>query len=139
MSREEAIKDLTDLLPEEFLMGYAEAIEMGIEALERQCGDCISREEVVNKLDYLCDCLCDYSKKQRASMCGACKLGSVFDVLEDLPSVTPMPKMGQWFVDERPESNREIICSNCEKPVFRYHKIDFDYRPNYCPNCGAKM
>lgn len=46
---------------------------------------------------------------------------------------------GHWFVDERPEGDREIICSNCEQPIFRYHKLDFDYRPNYCPNCGAKM
>lgn len=36
MSREEAIKELTELLPEEFLMDYAEAIEMGIEALKQQ-------------------------------------------------------------------------------------------------------
>ena len=49
------------------------------------------------------------------------------------------PKTGHWFIDERPESDREIICSNCEQPIFRYHKLDFDYRPNYCPNCGAKM
>jgi hypothetical protein len=48
-------------------------------------------------------------------------------------------KTGQWYIDERPESNREIICSNCEQPVFKYHKLDFDYRPKYCPNCGAKM
>lgn len=49
------------------------------------------------------------------------------------------PKTGHWYIDERPESNREIICSNCEQPVFKYHKLDFDYRPRYCPNCGAKM
>lgn len=49
------------------------------------------------------------------------------------------PKTGHWYIDERPESNREIICSNCEQPVFKYHKLDFDYRPKYCPNCGAKM
>lgn len=49
------------------------------------------------------------------------------------------PKTGHWFVDERPESNREVICSNCEQPVFKYHKLDFDYRPKFCPNCGAYM
>ena len=48
-------------------------------------------------------------------------------------------KKGYWFVDERPEGDREIICSNCEQPIFRYHKLDFDYRPNYCPNCGTEM
>ena len=59
--------------------------------------------------------------------------------LKQLSSVQPQPKTGHWFIDERPESDREIICSNCEQPIFRYHKLDFDYRPNYCPNCGAKM
>ena len=49
------------------------------------------------------------------------------------------PRTGHWFIDERPESNREIICSICEQPVFKFHKLDFDYRPHYCPNCGAKM
>ena len=49
------------------------------------------------------------------------------------------PKTGHWFVDERPESDKEIICSNCEQPIFKYHKMNFDYRPKYCPNCGAKM
>lgn len=60
-------------------------------------------------------------------------------VLSALPSVTPIRPKGHWFVDERPESDREVICSNCEQPVFKYHKLDFDYRPKYCPNCGAKM
>ena len=49
------------------------------------------------------------------------------------------PKTGHWIVDERPESNREIICTNCEQPIFKYHNLDFDYRPNFCPNCGADM
>lgn len=35
MTREEAIKELTDLLPEEFLSEYSEAIRMGIEALKQ--------------------------------------------------------------------------------------------------------
>jgi len=48
-------------------------------------------------------------------------------------------KEGHWYIDERPESDREVICSNCEQPVFKYHKLDFDYRPKYCPNCGADM
>lgn len=92
MTREEAIKELTELLPEEFLMEYAEAIRMGIEALEQQP-----------------------------------------------PPVMPQPKMGNWFIYERPESDREVVCSNCGQPIFKYHKLYFDYRPKYCPNCGCKM
>ena len=59
------------------------------------------------------------------------------DVFEKL--ISQESRMGYWFVDERPESDREIICSNCEQPIFKYHKMDFDYRPKYCPNCGARM
>ena len=60
--------------------------------------------------------------------------------INSLPSVNPQePKTGHLFVDERPESDREIICSNCEQPIFKYHKMDFDYRPKYCPNCGCRM
>lgn len=59
--------------------------------------------------------------------------------INSLSPVTPQPKIGHWYIDERPESDRETICSNCEQPIFKYHKIDFDYRPKYCPNCGAKM
>ena len=61
------------------------------------------------------------------------------EALEQKPSSSENQKMGQWFIDERPECNREVVCSNCEQPVFKYHKLDFDYRPKYCPNCGAKM
>ena len=46
-------------------------------------------------------------------------------------------KTGYWFVDERPESDRKVICSTCEKPIFRFHKMSFDWRPEYCPHCGS--
>lgn len=36
MTKEDAIKELTELLPEEFLMEYSEAIRMAIKALEQQ-------------------------------------------------------------------------------------------------------
>ena len=61
------------------------------------------------------------------------------DTAKLLEELEQEPKRGHWYIDERPESDREVICSNCEQAVFKYHKIDFDYRPNYCPNCGADM
>lgn len=45
---------------------------------------------------------------------------------------------GYWFIDERPESDRKVTCSVCEEPVFRYLDT-IDWRPKYCPHCGAKM
>ncbi len=98
--------------------------------------DLISREELTKKLEYLCDCLCDYSKKQRKFMCDACKLGAVIDAVEEMPSVEPERKPGKWIkvVDE--ETSISITwhyeCSSCgsRKGWKDYH---------YCPSCGAKM
>ena len=92
--------------------------------------DCISRQAVLDIVD-------GYNESQ----------SNVEDVTQDiisdivaLPSVKPQePKTGHWFIDERPESDREVVCSNCDQPIFKYHKLDFDYRPKYCPNCGARM
>ena len=67
------------------------------------------------------------------------KSESLKDVIKAIENDSTAGKTGYWFVDERPEGNREVICSKCEQPIFKYHKLEFDYRPNYCPNCGAKM
>lgn len=59
--------------------------------------------------------------------------------IKALPSADVVPVVhGYWFVDERPESDREVICSVCEEPVFKYHD-HIDWRLEYCPHCGAKM
>lgn len=47
--------------------------------------DLIDREQAIVALDELCDRVCQYSKEQRAVMCGACPLGSAFDVIENMP------------------------------------------------------
>lgn len=51
--------------------------------------DLISREAAIDALDAICERECEYSKPQRAVMCGACRLGSAFDVVGELPSVQP--------------------------------------------------
>lgn len=48
--------------------------------------DYISRQVAIDALDGLCDIVCQYSKKQRSVMCGACPLGSAFDTIDELPS-----------------------------------------------------
>ena len=104
----------------------ARAIRLGTTLSKQEpCEDCISRDEAIKPF------LVDSTEEWTSA--------DVVKYLKSLPSVTPVEKVGHWFVDERPESNREIICSNCEQPIFKYHKMDFDYRPNFCPNCGAKM
>jgi hypothetical protein len=51
--------------------------------------DLIDRQAAIDALDALCDRECEYSKKQRSVMCGACRLGSAFDVIDELPSAQP--------------------------------------------------
>lgn len=51
--------------------------------------DYIDRQAAIDALDALCDRECEYSKQQRSFMCGACRLGSAFDVIDELPSAQP--------------------------------------------------
>lgn len=55
--------------------------------------DLISRQAAVDVLDKHCGVVCQYSKKQRDVMCGACALGTAFDVIEQLPSAQPEHKI----------------------------------------------
>ena len=93
--------------------------------------DCISRQAVIDIIFAECSGTklnIDFAKVlllQRA--------------IKALPSINPQEKIGHWFIDERPESNKEIVCSNCDQPIFKYHKLNFDYRPKYCPDCGCRM
>lgn len=43
-------------------------------------------------------------------------------------------KVGHWFIKEGGN-----VCSNCGNIQFKYTSLDFDWRPHYCPNCGADM
>ena len=54
--------------------------------------DLILRKAAIDALDALCDRECEYSKKQRNVMCGACHLGSAFDAIEQLPSAQSVEK-----------------------------------------------
>lgn len=103
-------------------------------ALEQEpCDDCVSRQVVLEAID-------DDNRNEHYSCFATNNDAECFkQIIRELPSVSLQPKMGYWFIDERPESDREVVCSNCDKPIFKYHKLDFDYRPKYCPNCGAKM
>lgn len=96
----------------------------------------IDKQTVIDTLDGLCDIVCQYSKrvcqyckKRREFMCGACNLGSAFDVLKELPAADVAPvRHGRW--------GKKNECSECGcQPWF-----ERDIRSlHYCPNCGARM
>lgn len=125
--------DITDCTIEEFIARLRDKLSklpsVGKDINVTTNEDCISRQAV----DELSKELVHTTRDKADFLC------NFWEGLQKLPSVTPKEKTGKWFVDERPESDREVICSNCEQPVFKYHKLEFDYRPKFCPNCGARM
>ena len=96
--------------------------------------DLISRQAAIDALEKLCDRICEYSKMQRHTMCGACNLGSAFDVIDELHTAEPeiirckdckhyqfadnrafgMPvKMCEWFGFE--DVDDDDFCSRAER------------------------
>ena len=69
------------------------------------------------------------------------------DDIEDLPSVTPQPKMGRWITKDGKEQGYDIggiktwyiqiMCDKCGfiKTAIEGHTGQY----KFCPNCGAKM
>lgn len=61
-------------------------------------------------------------------------------LLDNLPSVQPERKTGQWISSD---SELEIKCNKCGKDFGEYvDSPDYIYlveRPKFCPNCGTDM
>ena len=132
MTREEALKVL-DTIPT--IGEQVDALEMAIKALEQQsCEDCISRQAVLDAIDAKAWEFCDYlisknrNDEQKPVSHFADNLREC--VREELPSVEPQPKMGEWL------KNGELCkCSNCHSNVLFSAVKSY----SYCYHCGARM
>ena len=61
---------------------------------------------------------------------------SVLEYAENLPAADVAPVVhGRWISKNNHGYEWVFVCSNCDY-VDGY---PFNDRPNYCPNCGAKM
>lgn len=102
----------------------------------------IDREATVKALNRLCDRVCQYSKAQRFTMCGACPLGDAFIVIEyDIPDADVEPiRHGEWVVDTiYPSGVKKFHCSVCGQERTVHEKYEGVFRKNYCSNCGTRM
>lgn len=99
-----------------------------LKAYKEQGGDAISRQAAVNAIYDLCGE--NVSLKENPFRDNP-HMDAVVDELENLPSVTPQPKLGRWIDSHIPES---MLCE-CSECGFTCDAYSF----NYCPNCGAKM
>lgn len=63
--------------------------------------------------------------------CRACEIDDVLNDVEDFPAADVAPVR-----HGRNESGAGFMCSVC---LFRDFGVFRGYKPNFCPNCGAKM
>lgn len=61
---------------------------------------------------------------------------SVLEYAENLPAADVAPVVhGRWISKNHHGYEWVFVCSNCDY----IDGYPFNDRPNYCPNCGAKM
>lgn len=104
-------------------------------SLEQQpCDDCISRQAVTDMLTQ------EWTKYIPMEL--DINLSFVLEKINELPSVTSQPKVGEWLEkevsDKVIEEWQSARCSVCD----RYHTTPYMYyfsHYDYCPHCGTKM
>lgn len=111
------------------------------ERLEQEsCDDCINRQAAIDTIESWLSCD-DYNETERHIM------RAMQSVLYDLPSVTPEEKTGHW-IDEADNidalfDRHKYKCSKCGELANYFVGGSEDWwnliKPNFCPNCGAKM
>ena len=95
---------------------------------QESCGDAISRQAV---LEGLRTCY-DTETKEYSDGSQWINYEDAVAEMENLPSVTPQPKMGLWKIHRDSTGRKYGECSEC---MMRQSVGSL----NYCPNCGAKM
>lgn len=97
------------------------------------CEDCISRKAEL-------DGLASIAKAKAKSDAQKALMGRVMYFTEQLPPVTPQPKIGHWIVNKEKSLAR---CSNCKFLLKNKDEIKlfgtFIQGYNYCPYCGYRM
>lgn len=103
-------------------INYKKALKTAVRELGKQrCEDCISRQ---------------YVKEQMIKYGFHAPDMTVTEFVEDMPSVTPQPKVGQWIEgkyrdDDIRYNDSSYKCNKCGRIV--------DFKENYCPDCGCVM
>jgi len=111
-----------------------EAKFMAIKALEQEpCEDAVSRQAEL-------DGLASIAKAKAKSDAQKSLMGRVMFFVEQLPPVTPQPKMGHWIKIQKTQKG----CHDCTIITYEYHcsecdSINVSPYKKYCPNCGCAM
>ena len=108
------------------LISRQAAIDAFDESIKR-CDKALSSFEISMKDEYAV-------KVEKAS------LKHYRDILENLPSVQPERKKGEWI--HKPDiylDEQTWECSECGEPWIFIEGTPSENNANFCPNCGADM
>lgn len=132
MTNEEAIEVIEQDIPCEHDTDLIEALNMAIAALKAEpCDDAVSRQAML-------DGLANIAKAKAKSDAQKSLMGRVMFFTEQLPPVTPKPKMGKWIKMPLIEAGQTYSheCSLCGRRIL-ITDVGMSEFP-YC-HCGAKM
>ena len=122
-----------------------ETLDMAIQALEQEpCEDAIGRSETI---EYLNTNMGWYNEDGEM-VDNDEKLKAITDLINGVPSVTPVPKKCHNENHDYAECD-QFVCSNCGIELQDWHRVERDeddgdvtyheYEFKYYPNCGAKI
>ena len=84
-------------------------------------------------IDRIASCYCMDCEHSNGILCRACEHQDDMDLIDDMPAANVQSvKHGRWD---------GYICSECNVCADYFISGDFyfDEKPNFCPNCGARM
>lgn len=98
------------------------------------CEDCISRQDTIDAIYKKHIGGKDAVENAPINDLYACGLEEAVDAVENMPPVTPQPKVGEWkYVTHY--ARRYRVCSECNAEK----EDDRATGWNFCPHCGAQM
>lgn len=141
---------------------YADALNMAISALSPP-NEPLTLEELRAELEQMAACvyykqggLCRYGEEDPANVCvfGPCPhqrsaqevfatqemCADVLSAVHHLPAADVAPvRHGRWVFDGGDEYADHYHCDQCGAKTDLCNEIYTEQKPNYCPNCGARM
>ena len=139
MDKEQAIEIIERHIDNNIASGslVGQALSMAIDALKTQLcredttSDTISRQQAIDAIRM--DISIIPFAKAREYVREA--IETIYNRIEELPSVQPEPKEGHWIEEKIYRDVIECNCSECGQLMTTAATV----RMNFCPNCGAKM
>lgn len=112
----------------EMMKGFWGNQDLEVPDFEEPCGDAISR---ILKRMWNC-------RGEHTTSIDKVKMEQI--IRDELPSVTPQPKVGKWLYDKTIENWRCSICNETPKTLGYVGTDDFMAEHfKFCNHCGMKM